>query len=284
MTNPQHSRAMNARARGLASKFFVVVILLILLAFALLPFFWAVVSSFKTMGDILSRSILPKQWTFEQYTRLLSASRFPRWMFNSVFISVTSTLLGVIFSSLAGFAFAKYRFRGSEVLFWLVLATVAIPPHTTLVPLFGWMSQIGWINTYQVLILPYSANAFAIFLMRQYIKGVPDGLLDAGRIDGCSEFQLFYRVLVPVIKPAMGTISIILFLNSWNTYIWPLIMMRTDDMYTVPLGVASLHGTYLIDYGLLMSAAVLSVVPIMLLFLLLQRQFITGLMEGAIKG
>ena len=202
---------------------------------------------------------------------------------NSLVVALASTVLGLLFCSLGGYAFAKFDFPGKTVMFWVVIASVSIPAFTTVIPLFGWLAKLGLLDTYIVLILPFAANAFGIFLMRQYAMAVPNELLDAGRMDGAGEFRLYWSVVLPLLRPALGTVGVLIFIASWNSYIWPLVMMRSDEMLTLPVGVATLKGDQLPEYGMLMAASVLSSVPIIIAFLIMQRQFIAGLTQGAVK-
>ena len=255
-----------------------------LLAVIVAPFAWAIVSSFKDRGDIMSTGFLPRRWILQNYAVLFAETAYLRWLLNSVIVSIGAMALGMAVCSLAGFAFAKYRFRGQAVLFWAVIAAMSIPPFTTVIPLFGWMAKLGLINTYPVLVLPFAANAFGLFMMRQYFSTLPDELLYAARIDGCSELRLFRSVFLPLARPALGTVGILIFIASWNSFIWPLVMMRSEDMFTLPVGIAGLNSEQSPEYGKIMAAAILSSLPIVTVFFLLQRQIISGLTHGAVKA
>lgn len=259
-------------------------VLIVLTLITLAPLVWAVLTSFKEIGEIYSGSVWPKSFNLEQYRRLFAETNFLRWLSNSVIVAAGSTVLGLLVSLMAGFAFAKYEFVLKRVLFVIIIVSIAIPPFATVVPMFGWMIKIGWINTYQVLILPFAANAFGVFLMTQYMRDIPNDLLDAARIDGCGELMILPRIVLPLVKPAIGATGILLFLNSWNSYIWPLIMTRTNNMYTLPMGLATLNSLHYVEYGMLMAGALLSVIPMLILFVLLHRQFVEGLTHGAVKG
>ncbi len=250
------------------------------------PFYWMVVSSFKPQGEIFTATLtlVPSRPTLEHYQHLLARTGFLRWTLNSIVFALGTTALSLLFSSLAGFAFAKYAFRGKRLLFAVVLASVSIPQFVTIIPVYGLMVRLGLVNTYWGLILPFSVNALVIFLMRQYILGIPSELLDAARIDGSSEFGLFHRVIVPVIRPAMGAAGIFVFLTTWNQYLWPLIMVQSNDMMVAPVGLATLSTLYTIEYGQIMAGATLSTLPILVLFVVMQEQFVAGLTSGALKG
>ncbi len=266
-----------------AAKFLGTTIVLALLALAMTPVLWAILSAFKSRADIFAGDVWPRRWSIENFQDLLSKTLYARWMLNSLVVAVSSSALGLLFCSLGGYAFAKFDFPGRTVLFWIVIASVSIPAFTTVIPLFGWLARLGLLDTYVVLILPFAANAFGIFLMRQYATAIPDELLDAGRMDGAGEFRLYWSIVLPLLRPALGTVGVLIFIASWNSYIWPLVMMRSDEMLTLPVGVATLKSDQLPEYGMLMAASVLSSVPIIIAFLIMQRQFIAGLTQGAVK-
>ena len=192
------------------------------------------------------------------YQNLWKTVPYNRYFINSVFIATASTLLTLFFCSLGGYAFAMYQFRGQKVLFGILLASMMVPFQVLLVPLFGLMYDIGWLNSYKAIIIPFSVGAFGVFLMRQFIVTIPPELLDAARIDGCSEFGIYYRIVLPIIKPALGALTIYSFLGSWNGYLWPLIILRDEVKYTLPIGLANLMGIYRQDYGMLMAGTLLS--------------------------
>lgn len=272
----------DAPTPGLAA-YLGTLVLLALLALVLTPVLWAVLSAFKSRADIFAGDVWPRRWSLENFDELLAKTFYLRWMLNSLVVALASTALGLLFCSLGGYAFAKFDFPGKTVMFWVVIASVSIPAFTTVIPLFGWLAKLGLLDTYIVLILPFAANAFGIFLMRQYAVAIPTELLDAGRVDGAGEFRLYWSVVLPLLRPALGTVGVLIFIASWNSYIWPLVMMRTDEMLTLPVGVATLKGDQLPEYGMLMAASVLSSVPIIIAFLIMQRQFIAGLTQGAVK-
>lgn len=217
------------------------------------------------------------------YRKLWSVVPYNQYFINSVFIATASTLLTLFFCSLGGYAFAKYQFKGKKILFGILLASMMIPFQVLLVPLFGLMYNIGWLNSYKAIIIPFSVGAFGVFLMRQFIVTIPSELIDAARIDGCSEFGIYYRIILPIIKPALGALTIYSFLGSWNGYLWPLIVLRDEQKYTLPIGLANLIGTYRQEYGMLMAGTLLSLLPIVILFLAMQREFIHGITLGSVK-
>ena len=217
------------------------------------------------------------------YRNLWKTVPYNRYFINSVFIATASTLLTLFFCSLGGYAFAKYQFRGQKILFGILLASMMVPFQVLLVPLFGLMYDMGWLNSYKAIIIPFSVGAFGVFLMRQFIVTIPSELIDAARIDGCSEFGIYYRIVLPIIKPALGALTIYSFLGSWNGYLWPLIILRDEAKYTLPIGLANLVGIYRQDYGMLMAGTLLSLMPIVILFLAMQREFVQGITLGGVK-
>jgi len=231
------------------------------------PFLWTISSSFKDITDIFNfpPSLWPRTPTLANYADLFGKNPFVRWYANSIGVSVVSTALAVFFSALAGFGFAKYDFPLRDSLFKLLIGTL--------------------IDSYLALIVPFMAPAFGIFLMRQFMVGsVPNELLDAGRIDGSSEFGLFFRIVLPLARPAIGALSIFTFLGSWNSFLWPLIILRSSAKFTLPIGLANMLSLYQDQYGMVMAGAFFVALPMILLFVAMQRQFIAGLTVGAVKG
>jgi ABC-type glycerol-3-phosphate transport system permease component len=263
------------------------VILIILSIFFLFPFFWMFTASFKTQSELLgsAQTLLPSSINFENYQFAFDTIPLFRNLFNSFFIAISYMLLALFFTSLGGFAFAKYNFPGRNALFALLLATMMVPQAVSIVPSFILMKEFNWIDTYYAVIIPGTAHAFGIFFMRQYIKGVNDELLDAGRIDGCTDFQLYYRIVLPVIKPALVTLAIVDFFGAWNSYLWPLIVLRSLDMYTIVLAITAFPAPqFRTPWGAIMAGTTVSVVPLIILFILLQRHFVSGLMSGSVRG
>ncbi len=254
-------------------------------AVALVPLAWMLSSSVKGQGEVF---VLPIQWIPAQpawgtYTQALSRYNFGRYINNSLFVSTAITLLSVGLSSLAGFGLAKYRFPGRDLLFLLVLATMMLPLEVILVPMFLITKQLHWLNTYQGLIMPMAIEAFGIFLMRQYILGIPDTLIEAARIDGASEVTIFGRVILPLCKPALATLAIFSFRESWDLFMWPLIILTKDELKTLPLGIALFESAYQTAYNELMAVAAISLIPVTLLFFLFQRAFIQGIALTGLK-
>lgn len=251
----------------------------------LLPVIWLVASSFKESDAIFAfpPSFLPRDATLSNYTRLFSEVPFGRYFVNSVFLSTAATLISLFFSTLAGYGFAKYEFAGKRFLFTILLASMMIPFQVLLVPLFKLLKDIGWLDSYWGIVVPFMVGGFGIFLMRQFMVGVPNDLIDAARIDGCHEFGIYWRVVLPVVKPAVGALTIFVFLGQWNNYLWPLIVLRDEAKYTLPLGLANLVGVYRQEYGMLMAGTLVALAPIVALFMAMQREFVSGITLGAVK-
>ena len=253
---------------------------------ALFPFYWMILSSFRPNAEIFSTEInlIPKSFIVKNYRDLITTTNFPRWIFNSILVATSTTALGLFFSTFAGYAFAKYDFFAKNTLFLCVFLMMSVPRFVTVIPLFKLMSNLELTNNYLALILPFAINPFAVFLMRQYIKNIPDDLLDSARIDGCNELQIVIRIIMPVIKPSLGAAGIFILMMSWNDYLFPLILMTEKNMTLFPVGLASLKTLYVVEYGMIMAGSFLSTLPLMIVFLLLQKQFIAGLTEGAVKA
>ncbi len=270
---------------------FLQVILYLLLIggaiFMLLPLFWCVSSSFKPSGEIFDYppTLLPKHPISDNYVQLFSRFPYHKWYVNSVFITVSLTALSVFFCSLAGFAFAKYRFAFQKALFAVVMAALMIPFQVILIPLYVVIMKLGWMNTYYALVVPFMASPFGIFLMRQFmISAIPNELMESARLDGCSEFKIFWHFALPLSRPALGAFAIYQFVFSWNSFLWPLIVLSETQKYTLPVGLQSLFGIfYLKEFGVIMAGSALMVIPVVLLFVAMQKHFVSGLTVGAIK-
>jgi multiple sugar transport system permease protein/arabinosaccharide transport system permease protein len=214
---------------------------------------------------------------------LLMQFPFARWALNTAIVATVGTFSSVLLSSLAGFAFAKYNFRFKNTLFIIMLATILIPHQVLLVPQFEIIRILHWFNTYQALIIPRAVGAFGIFLMRQYTAGLPNELLDAARVDGASEFGIWWRVVLPLVRPGLAVLGILAFTGLWNDFIWPTVVTTDPSMFVINLGISSLVGSYDSQYGILLSGATLGALPIIIMFLFFQRQFLEGLTQGALK-
>lgn len=251
----------------------------------LVPFYWLVVASTHRTRDIFSNppNMVPGDQLWTNLYNLFTEAHFGAALQNSILVALLYAVFGAMVCTMAGYAFAKFSFYGQNVLFGLVLVILALPSQVTLVPLFQIMVNLNWLNTYQALILPNLALPFGIFLMRQTMQSVPDELIQAARVDGAGEFRIFTQIVLPTMRPALAALGIFMFLGQWNDFVYPLIVLRTPEAYTVPVALATLQGVSTTDYGQLLAGTAASVLPVLGLFLFLQRQFVAGILAGAVK-
>ncbi len=248
------------------------------------PFVWMLVTSLKPFYETFSLQFLPSEPTLDNYRQVLFGTRFARWYLNSLLVASATTLSVLFFDSLVGYTLAKLRFAGREVVFVLILSTLMVPTEMLVIPWFVTSSERGWIDTYWGIAFPGLITAFGIFLMRQFFQTLPDDLLDAGRIDGVSEFGLFLRVAVPLVRPALSALAIFTFLGNWNAFLWPLIVIQSDAMRTLPVGIALFSGEAGSEWNLIMAASSLAIVPVLVVFSIFQRQIIEGVVLTGVKG
>jgi multiple sugar transport system permease protein len=251
----------------------------------LFPFAWMVGTSFKPQSEICTRTptLLPAEPTLEHFRGLLEAASLGRGFLNSLIFAVGVTVLSLLVNALAAYAFARLRFPGRERLFALLLVTMMVPGQVTMMPVFLILKTLGWLNSWTGLIVPGISSVFAIFLLRQFMSEIPEEILESARIDGCTEFQTFWNVVLPLCLPALATLAIFNFIGAWNDFLWPLIIMLREDMQTLPVMLANLNGQYNTDWGLLMAGAVVVVTPVIIVFLFAQRYYIEGIAAGAVK-
>ena len=249
------------------------------------PYLFMIMDSLKPQSQIFSYPVtfLPDKLYLKNYDDLFGQTLYLRWYLNTVIVAVSRTVLSLVLCTLAGYAFAKYEFRFKKPLFIFVIATFTLPFEVILVPLYQLTQALGWINSYWVLIVPFAADAFSIFLARQYILAVPTELMEAARMDGAGELTIFFQIVLPLLKPALAVMSILVFNNAWNDFLWPLIVISDEHLFVLNLALPSLTGPYGSEYGLILAGASLASLPVILLFVFLQRQFIEGLMAGALK-
>jgi multiple sugar transport system permease protein len=253
---------------------------------ALLPMVWMASASVMPAGEASSfpPRFFPSTITFEHYANLFSRLNLGRYLLNSAFVSVVVTLCSLVINAMAGYAFAKLRFRGRDQVFRALSAGLVLPVQVAMLPLFLLLKNMGLINTYWGVIIPGLASIFGIFLVRQYALSIPDEMLDAARVDGASEFRIFRSIVVPGIVPILATLAIWTFLATWNDFMWPLIVLSDESRYTLPVALANLSGEHVQDTELMMAGSVITVVPVMVVFLFLQRYYIQGVMAGSVKG
>jgi multiple sugar transport system permease protein len=249
-----------------------------------LPFWWMLSTALTSSPTGGSVSLIPASPTLENFQELFDTQPVLRWFFNTIVFAGSVTAFNLVFDSLAGYALAKIEFAGREKLFLLFVATVMVPAMVTLIPVYVLLSELGWVNTYQGLIAPLIANPLGIFLLRQHFKGLPSALGDAAKIDGCNEFQTFYKVYLPLAKPALATLGIYTFVTTWKNFEWPLIIASDESMYTLPVALFAVRNQYFTEWGLVMAAAAVIVLPVIAVFMSAQRYFIRGMTLSGMKG
>ena len=260
-------------------------VLILAAAIALVPFMYVVSTSLK---DTFTLFKYPPEWipaepTLDNYRNLVQEHPFIRWTLNSLIVAAVATVIKVVIDSMAGYAFAKMSFPGKDALFLVVLMTLMVPFAATLIPLFIIVRNFGLTNSYPGLILPALASPIGIFMMRQFIETLPTDLENAARLDGCSEFQIYRRIILPLVRPGLVVLGVFTFMTQWTSYLWPLVIATKEDMLTVTVGVQTLRALFTVNWGILSAGAVLSMLPLFLVFLFLQRYFIAGSIAGALK-
>jgi multiple sugar transport system permease protein len=252
----------------------------------LAPLIWMFSASLMSSGEanILPPRLFPREATFEHYRALFTRLDLARHFLNSVIITTLATVGSVLVNGLAGYAFAKLIFRGRDPLFRALTLALVVPAQVGMLPLFLLLRELGLVNTYAGVIIPYLASVFGIFLIRQYALRVPDELLDAARVDGAGEFRIFAYVALPVIRPILVTLATFTFLSSWNDFMWPLIVLTDSSKYTLPVALANLVGEHVQDTELMMAGSVLTILPALAVFLVFQRTYIRGILAGSVKG
>jgi multiple sugar transport system permease protein len=255
-------------------------------ALALFPLLWMVSVSFMSAGEASAfpPPLLPRHPTLANYQELFSREGLGRYLGNSLLLATSATLLSLTFNVMAGYAFAKLRFEGRERVFQALLGAIVIPSQVAMLPLFLLLKNMGLVNTYAGALVPTLATIFGIALVRQYALTIPDELLEAARIDGASELRIFLAIVVPALRPIMATLATFTFLATWNDFMWPLIVLSDEQLYTLPVALASLSREHVQDSELMMAGSVITVLPVLALFLLLQRQYLEGLLAGSVKG
>lgn len=275
-----------ATETGFRQRWWLYLVLTVALALVITPFAWMVLGAFKTSSEL--RQIPPTWWpenpTLDNFAQLFSRLSFDVYFSNSTIVAVAVTAGNLLFCSMVGYALVMLNFRGKKAIFTLIMGTLMIPGVVTFVPLFVLVANMGLINTLPGLILPFLVGPFGVFLMRQFISGLPKELVEAARIDGTGEIQIFLRIILPLLGPALATLGILTFLGSWNNFLWPLVVAQTNDTYTLPVALALYStGQNQTEYGLLMAGATVVVLPVLIVFLIFQRRFIQGIATTGIK-
>ncbi len=270
-----------------ALKVLLYAILTLYAIITLIPFVWALCASFKPLSEIVSAepSFLPKNFTFDNYKQIfVQEPLFLRWLFNSVIIAVSVTVLNLLFNSMAGYALARLRFRGRNFWFLLILAVLAVPAQITLIPTFLILKLFGWLNSYQGMIVPSMVNATFIFMMRQFFVNFPKELEEAAAIDGLTPFGIFWRIVLPLAKPALAAQAVFVFMGSWNNFLLPVVILFDPEMFTLPLGLNSFKGQYISYWNYIMAASMVFTLPALAIYAFFNRYFIQNVTFTGGKG
>lgn len=275
------------RIRKIFETIFWYIILCLIALITVFPFVWVISTSLKGPQDAITAippQLIPRDLTFANYIRVWNQLPVGNFFINSIIVAVVSVVLNLLFTSLAAYPFAKMKFPGRDIIFYLLLATFIVPPQLTYIPSFILAVNVfHYYDSIIALIFPSLATVFNIFLLRQAFKAVPNDLIDAGRIDGASEFRIWWSILIPLVKPSLATVAIITFVNQWNDFFWPSLMLHTRERMTLQVGLVALQGMFASDTRGVAAGVVMTVIPILILFVALQRQFVRGL-TGAVKG
>jgi multiple sugar transport system permease protein len=275
-----------SRTEGKSQSLLIHVLLVLGAILTIIPLLWMLSASLMPQGEATQfpPRLLPSRVTFEHYVGLLTRLNLGRAFLNSLFVAVVATLFSLLLNSMAGYAFAKLRFPGRDRAFSALVAALAIPAQVAMLPLFLLLKSMGLVNTYMGVLIPYVTGIYNIFLVRQFMTSIPDDLLAAARIDGASEWRIYRSIVLPVARPVLATLAIFTFMSAWNDFMWPLIILTDADRYTMPVAVASLSGEHFQDLELMMASAVITILPVLTLFFVLQKQYIAGMMAGSVKG
>lgn len=278
-------RSATGNFSGLQGLLYIALLLYAIIT--LIPFLWALSASFKPLAEIVSGEInlIPRQFTLENYQQIFTQEPlFLRWLFNSVVIAISVTLLNLIFNSMAGYALARLQFRGRNFWFLLILAVLAVPSQVTLIPTFLILKSLGWLNSYQGMIVPSMINATFIFMMRQFFLNFPKELEEAAALDGLTRFGTFWRIVLPLAKPALAAQAIFVFMGSWNNFLLPVVILFDPEMFTLPLGLNTFKGQYLSYWNYIMAASMVFTLPVLLIYAFFNRYFIQGVTFTGGKG
>ncbi|SNR59986.1 carbohydrate ABC transporter permease [Halorubrum vacuolatum] len=273
------------RQRDAVWKFLTYSFVIVMTLGMMVPLYWMMVAATLPQEEFLQfpPRLYPGTAFFDNLAVLHEETDFLISIWNSVFIAVVYTVLSVLLCSMAGFAFAKYEFRFKEPIFYTILATLILPIQLLVIPLFLMMSQIGWTDTFRAIIIPWLANPIGIFLMRQNMKSIPDALLESARMDGATEFQIFYRIALPAMRSSVAALAIILFLFQWDLFLYPLVILEDSANYTIPVALSGLEESRRVNFDQIMVASSLAIIPMAILFLILQKQFVSGILAGSLK-
>ena len=282
----EKGRAIQGRSGRKENNLSAYLILALFVVIYLCPILWMTLSSFKADSELFRYppQLLPEQFSLENYLDAWARGDFSLYFRNTAIVAVSATVLTVVINTMAGYAFAKYSFPGGNAIFLFFLSTLMLPLEVLMIPIFQVVKAFGLYNNFLGLIIPSAATPAGVFLVRQYFLTIPNEIMDSARIDGASETKIFLRLMLPLARPIMSVLAIFAFLWRWNDYMWPLVVIRDSDMYTVQLALANFSGQYAVEWGSLLAMSVLTMIPVLILFLVFQKQFMKGMVAGAVKG
>lgn len=278
--------ASKYRAKEKAVRILNWVILLIGAIFMVVPFYWMVTTSFKYPSEVIAYPPIwiPTRVTLEHYEKIFTEMNFLRYFFNSAYISITVTAIVILTSAYVGYVFAKFDFWGKNVIFLCILATMMVPFPVTMIPMYLVMGRIGWVGSHKSLIIPALYSTFGIFMMRQFMHSIPNELREAAKIDGCGEFRIFWTIILPLTKSGLAALTIFTFMWNWDSFLWPLIVLNSDNAFTLPVGLAMFANQFWTDYALVLAGSTVTVAPVLIVFFLMQKRFIEGITLSGMKA
>lgn len=268
------------------SNLIVYFVLFVGASMMLFPFLWMVLSTFKAPEEILLRppTFFPKNFILENYTKVWKEVNFSVFFKNSIILAFTIVIIQLYTSSLIGYVLAKFKFRGNKLMFTLILSSMMIPATVTLIPMYQLMVTFGWIGSYKSIILPACLTTFGIFLIRQFAVSIPNDLIEAARIDGAGEFKIFHKIIIPTLRPPLAALFILQFLGEWDSFLWPYLMLNDSKKFTLPIGLSLFNRQWYVDYASVMTGACISIMPIIIIYMFFQKQFISGIAFNGLKG
>ncbi len=271
--------------KKMLNKAILILLLCIGALLVVVPFVWMIFSSFKNIDEfyLVPPKILPKKFTLDNFNQLFSKANFGRYYFNSIFVTAVQVFFNIIIVTMAGYGFSKYSFKGKKILFMIILSTTMVPWVATIIPLYIMAYKAKLVNTFAGLIIPGLADAFAIFLAKNFMETIPTALIEAARIDGAGEFKIFRSLVMPLVKPVIAVITINKFIGSWNAFQWPLLIVGSDKIRTLPLAIAKFSSQYYDAYNLKMAAACLTIIPVLLVYIMFQKYFVQGISLSGVK-
>ena len=277
------NRIFLRRNAGVAAAYLILVIFAIVMIF---PFLWMLMSSFKDATQIFKMKLFPTAPTLDNYRYIFfsKSSKFPQWFLNSAIVAVCTTISVLFFDSLLGYTLSKFRFPGKKAIFLLIISTLMIPTEMLVIPWYAMTRAMKWVNTYWAIMFPGMISAFGVYLMRQFMSTIPDDLIDAARVDGQGELRIFLTVVLPLVSPALATLAIFNFIGNWNSFLWPLIAASKPKMFTLPVGLANFSGEAGSDWHYIMTGATVAMLPLVIIFLIFQKQIVKGIAMTGLKG